>query len=231
MTDRTAPVITIDGPGGSGKGTVTREVARRLGWHFLDSGALYRTLAYSAERQGLTLDDENALADRARRMRLEFRDLGDDTAVWLDGVNVTDRIRTEACGEAASRIAPMVQVRRALLSRQRAMRRPPGLVADGRDMGTVVFPDSACKVFLTASPDERARRRCKQLNTKGVTATLPALSREIRERDERDASRRVAPLKPAPDATTLDTTDLSIEEVVEEVLALAKARLAGVQGN
>lgn len=216
------PVIALDGPGGSGKGTVARELARRLGWNFLDSGALYRILAYSVTEQGIALDDVEALVDRAQRMRLEFHDAGDDAAFILDGVDVTDRIRTEECGERASRVAPIAAVRRALLERQRMQRQPPGLVADGRDMGTVVFPDAAVKVFLTASAEERAQRRCKQLNTKGVTATLPALFREIRERDERDASRSVAPLKPAPDATILDTTDLPIEEVVERVMALAQ---------
>lgn len=215
------PVIALDGPGGSGKGTVAREIARRLGWNFLDSGALYRILAQTASNQGIATDDVQALVDCAHRMRVEFHDAGDDAAFIVDGVDVTDRIRTEECGERASRIAPIAAVRRALLERQRMQRQPPGLVADGRDMGTVVFPDAVVKIFLTASPEERAQRRCKQLNTKGVTATLPALLREIRERDERDASRRVAPLKPAPDATILDTTDLTIEEVADRVLALA----------
>ena len=217
-----APVIALDGPGGSGKGTVAREVARRLGWNFLDSGALYRILAHTATERGINPDDVKALVDCANRMHLEFHDAGDDAAFIVDGEDVTDRIRTEECGELASRIAPIAEVRRALLERQRMQRQPPGLVADGRDMGTVVFPDAGVKIFLTASAEERAQRRCKQLNTKGVTATLPALLREIRERDERDASRRVAPLKPAPDATILDTTDLTIEEVVERVLALAQ---------
>lgn len=221
------PVIALDGPGGSGKGTIAREVARRLGWNFLDSGALYRILAHTATGRGIASNDVQALVDCVHRLRLEFHDAGDDAAFIVDGVDITDQIRREECGELASRIAPIAAVRQALLERQRMQRQPPGLVADGRDMGTVVFPDARVKIFLTASPEERAQRRCKQLNTKGVTATLPALLREIRERDERDASRSVAPLKPAPDATILDTTDLTIEEVVDRVMALAME--AGIQ--
>ncbi|HXW10441.1 MAG TPA: (d)CMP kinase [Steroidobacteraceae bacterium] len=220
------PIITIDGPSGSGKGTIARRVAGSLGFHLLDSGALYRLVALAALRQGLAPDDEPGHARVARTLDVEFGvDEAGEERVLLVGEVVTPEIRTEAAGGEASRVAAMPSVRAALLDRQRAFARPPGLVADGRDMGTVVFPDAPLKLYLTASPEERARRRHKQLKEKGVTVTIARLSQEIRERDMRDSSRPVAPLRPAADAIQLDSTGLTIEQVVEQVLALARSRL------
>jgi cytidylate kinase len=213
------PVIAIDGPVGSGKGTIARGVARALGWHLLDSGALYRLLALAARRRGIELDDVAGLVDLTRDLDVRFSsDKRGEEEIWLDGDNVTGQIRTEECGAGASAVAVLQPVRDALLGLQRSFRKPPGLVADGRDMGTHVFTDAALKVFLTASPEERAKRRYKQLNEKGIDVSLAALSRDIEQRDRRDSERSVAPLKPAADARVLDSTGISIEDTIATVL-------------
>ncbi|GAA5125284.1 (d)CMP kinase [Alloalcanivorax gelatiniphagus] len=218
------PVITIDGPVSSGKGTVARRVATGLGWHLLDSGALYRVLGLHAERRGVALDDEMRLVDLAEQLPVEFREGGNDTAVLLDGEDVGQIIREERVGELASQVAVLQPVRDALFARQRAFAQRPGLVADGRDMGTVVFRDAPLKIFLTASAEERARRRLGQLKEKGFDANLATLIEDIRTRDERDMQRAVAPLKPAPDAVEIDSTELSVDQVVERILDEAGAR-------
>jgi cytidylate kinase len=210
----TVPVITIDGPSASGKGTVAQLVAAALGYHYLDSGALYRLVALAASLRGVDLGDEPALA--ALAAALDARFAGGE--VWLDGRRVTEEIRTEACSTAASLVAAVPGVRAALLDRQRAFRQPPGLVADGRDMGSVVFPDARLKVFLTAAVEARAERRYKQLNDKGIPANIDALLLDLRERDARDAARAVAPLRPAPDAKRLDTTGMTADEAAQAVL-------------
>ena len=212
------PVLAIDGPSGSGKGTVSRAIARRLGWHLLDSGVLYRLIALAAQQRKVALDDSEGLAQIAATMDVKFAPIDDDEQVFLDGKEVSAELRTEACGDAASRIAPQEIVRQALINRQRAFAQAPGLVADGRDMGTVVFPQASLKVFLTASASERAVRRYKQLKDKGIDVSLAALSRDVDERDRRDAERDVAPLRPAEDARVLDSTGLSPEEVVARIL-------------
>jgi CMP/dCMP kinase len=218
------PVITIDGPSGSGKGTVSRVVAGRLGWRLLDSGALYRLVALAARRSSISLDDAEALGSLAARFNIRFgtQETGEE-AVWLDDQDVSRAIRTEGAGNDASKVAALAPVRAALLERQRRFAVPPGLVADGRDMGTVVFPGARAKIFLTASPAERALRRYKQLKEKGVTANLAALSLEIAERDERDSTRSASPLVASADATMLDTTGMSVDDVVERVLQIARA--------
>ncbi len=215
------PVITIDGPSGSGKGTISRQVAVRLGWHFLDSGALYRLVGLAAMHHAVPLDDEITLTTLAAHLDVQFAadQDGIESRMILEGEDVTDAIRTEECGKAASVVAALPSVRQALLERQRAFREPPGLVADGRDMGTVVFPDAAVKVFLTASREERARRRYKQLKEKGVSVNLQHILGELAERDARDSGRSVSPLRAAADAVVIDTTTLTIDEVVENVLA------------
>ncbi|MBS0577674.1 MAG: (d)CMP kinase [Proteobacteria bacterium] len=220
-----SPVATIDGPSGSGKGTISRAVARRVGWHLLDSGALYRLVALAGERSGAAPDDPDRHAALARAMQVVFGSRSDGgEQVLLGGEDVTVAIRSERAGQGASRVAAWPQVRAALLERQRAFAGPPGLVADGRDMGTVVFPGAALKIFLTATPEERAQRRHKQLKDKGSDVSLPALSREIAERDLRDQTRQVAPLRPAEDACLIDSTGRTVEEIVREVLEMGAAR-------
>lgn len=223
MADNSAPVITVDGPGGSGKGTVTQMLARKLGWHLLDSGALYRLTALAAVRQGVALNDEEGLVKVAAGLDVAFEPTpeGEPVRVILAGQDVTADIRTESAGDNASKVAVMQPVRDALLQRQRDFRQAPGLVADGRDMGTVVFPDAPVKIFLTASAEERARRRYSQLKGAGVDVNIDALLEEIRVRDERDINRSAAPLKPADDAQVIDSTGLSIEEVLDRCMAAA----------
>jgi len=218
------PVITIDGPSGTGKGTIARLLTAWLDWHLLDSGALYRLAGLAAQDHGLDLDDAPAVAALARELDIAFVEGVGDTRVLLAGRDVTDTIRSEACGALASQVAAHPAVRDALLARQRDFRRPPGLVADGRDMGTVVFPDARLKIFLTASADERARRRYNQLIEKGMSVNLARLSRDITARDKRDAERAVAPLRPAPDAILLDTTSTDIRVVEEQVRQLVRER-------
>jgi cytidylate kinase len=210
------PVIAIDGPSASGKGTVAEKVAAALGFHYLDSGALYRLATLAALRAGARLDDEELLARLAGAMRIEFR----DGRTWLDGLDVTGDLRTEEVGAAASRVAALPRVRHALLARQHGFRRPPGLVADGRDMGSVVFPDAPLKVFLTADVGTRAERRYKQLMEKGMYAKMGDVVEELRRRDERDSSRPVAPLKHYPDAIFLDTTGLTADAAAHKILGL-----------
>jgi cytidylate kinase len=226
MSANKVPVMTIDGPSGSGKGTVSRAAARALGWALLDSGALYRLLALAGRQAGVDLADGPGLADLAGRLDLRFgSDLAGEEAVWLGGREVTGAIRTEQAGNDASKVAALPLVRSALLERQRRFAVAPGLVADGRDMGTVVFPTAEVKIFLTASAAERASRRHKQLKEKGVAATLAALSLEIAERDRRDMNRAISPLVASADAILLDSTGMSVEAVVERVLGIARARL------
>lgn len=209
------PVIAIDGPSASGKGTVAQRVAAELGFHYLDSGALYRLLAVAAERDGVALDDEAALSALALRLDIRF----EGPEIRLDGKPVGEEVRSEETGRGASRVAALPAVRSALLALQRAFRRPPGLVTDGRDMGSVVFPDARLKVFLTASAEARAERRYKQLIEKGLRANLATILQDISERDARDATRSAAPLQQCADAGLLDTTALTIGEAVAEVVA------------
>jgi CMP/dCMP kinase len=218
------PVITIDGPSGSGKGTISRAVARSLGWGLLDSGALYRLVALAARRDHVSLGDAGRLGSLAERFNIRFgSNASGAEAVWLDEEDVTQAIRTEEAGNDASKVAALAPVRAALLERQRGFAVAPGLVADGRDMGTVVFPRAKVKIFLTARPAERALRRYKQLKEKGVAANLAALSLEIAERDERDSTRSASPLVASADATMLDTTGMSVDDVIERVLRAARA--------
>ncbi len=216
-----APVLTIDGPSGAGKGTVSRIVAARLGWHYLDSGALYRAVGVAASWANLDISDAAALVRCTFDTRVDFDEVaGGGLRVRINGADATDELRLETTGAVASAIAAIPEVRAALKQRQRAFRTPPGLVADGRDMGTVIFPDAPCKVFLTASAEERAQRRHKQLKEKGVSVIFDDLLREIMARDARDAQRAVAPLRPADDAVLLDTTGMDIDQVVGRVLQL-----------
>jgi CMP/dCMP kinase len=218
------PVVAIDGPSASGKGTIAKRVAEALGFHYLESGALYRLAALLALRQGLR--DETATAQAAADMDVAFQ--GDE--IFLEDEEVSLHIRHEEVGNRASEVAGMPAVRQALLARQRAFRRPPGLVADGRDMGTVVFPDATLKIFLTASPEVRAERRYNQLIEKGINANLRALSRDLAERDARDANRVASPLAPAPDAHVLDSSTLSIEAVVQHILQCYREKASGDRG-
>ncbi|MCZ6804750.1 MAG: (d)CMP kinase [Proteobacteria bacterium] len=216
------PIITVDGPSGTGKGTICSYLSVWLKWHFLDSGALYRVLALAAEKHHIKSDDEAALINMAGNLNVEFKvaEAGSRVNVVLDEKIVTDEIRTEACGNAASIITPIAAVRKALLPRQRAFHRVPGLVADGRDMGTVVFPEATLKIYLTASAEERAKRRYKQLKEKGISANLRDLSAGIAVRDERDSTRAVSPLIAAEDAIVVDTSTLDIDAVVAKITEL-----------
>jgi cytidylate kinase len=225
LTVLSIPIATIDGPSGSGKGTISRAVARYARWHLLDSGALYRLVALAGLRRNLAADDVRGHEQVARTMQVGFGSRADGAEqVTLEGQDVTSELRSEVAGTGASRVAAWREVRAALLERQKAFVRAPGLVADGRDMGTVVFPNADLKIYLTASADERAARRYKQLKDKDSAVSLAALSREIADRDLRDMTRAVAPLKPAPDAHVIDSTALSIDEVVEQVLAFGRSR-------
>lgn len=223
MTHAGVPVLAIDGPSGSGKGTIAALLAERLGWHLLDSGALYRLVALAALERGVALDAAADLAELPAVMRIAFRPGAGGTAIELDGRDVTAELRSEATSRAASEVAAVPAVRQALLERQRGFAVAPGLVADGRDMGTVVFPEAPLKVFLTATPEERAQRRYKQLKEKGIDVSLRDLSRDIAERDRRDASRPVSPLRPAEDARVVDSTNLSAEVVVARIMAWVDA--------
>jgi cytidylate kinase len=220
------PVVAVDGPGGTGKGTLGVALAVQLGWHFLDSGALYRAVAMLAAERGIALDDRLALARLANGVEIRFQPDADalESRTFLGDRDVSEGIRTEDCGNAASRLAAWPEVRVALLARQRGFRQLPGLVADGRDMGTVVFPDARLKLFLTASPSARAERRYKQLIGKGISVSLPRLSADIAERDKRDQERAVSPLKPAPDAVVIDTTALDMGGVRKRALELVRDR-------
>jgi len=216
------PVITIDGPSGSGKGTIARKLADHLGWHLLDSGALYRVLACFAQRQQVQAEETARLGELARRLPVSF----EDEQVLLDGEDVSASIRTESMGNAASRVAAIAEVRAGLLQRQRDFVQAPGLVADGRDMGTVVFPQAQAKIFLTASAEERAKRRYKQLLEKGMTVKMSSLVEDIRERDERDRTRAESPLEVPTAALQLDSSSMSIEMVMQEVLGFVKQKLS-----
>ena len=220
------PVLTIDGPSGSGKGTISRAVADRLGWHYLDSGAIYRAVGLAAAWENVDLSDAEAVAQCAARTEIRFETQGSgEPHVIVNGKDATRQLRMETAGAAASAIAAHPPVRAALVDLQHRFRRLPGLVADGRDMGTVIFPDAAYKVFLTASAEERAKRRHKQLKEKGVSVNLDSLLHEIAARDERDAGRAVAPLKPADDAVVVDSTGTPITEVIERVLSVLPEKL------
>lgn len=219
-----APVVTLDGPGGVGKGTVSTMLAKCLGWQYLDSGALYRLTALAAKNHGVDFTNEAALAVIAEHLDIRFDQQEGGVAILLEGDDVTGQIRSEEVGANASRVAAYSRVRDALLKRQRAFRTDPGLVADGRDMGTVVFTSAPLKIYLTASAEERARRRFEQLKEKGFGATLATLVEDIRTRDDRDMNREVAPLCPADDAVVIDSTTLSVDDVVDRILDEAAAR-------
>ncbi len=211
------PVITIDGPGGSGKGTIAMRLAQNLGWHYLDSGALYRIVAVAAMERAIEADNEQALGELARHLEFSFGFTGDEVVILMDGIRINPKLRSEEAGVFASNIAAVPAVRAALVKRQRAFRKLPGLVADGRDMGTVIFPDAKLKIFLTANVKARADRRHKQLKEKGENVNLSRLFRDIEKRDKRDRSRSISPLTPAPDAQLIDSTEMSIEMVLNEI--------------
>ena len=233
MPTDAVPVVAIDGPVGSGKGAVSQRVAAALGFLLLDSGALYRTVALAARTRGIALDDGETLGRLAERLDIAFApgDAADPVRTRLDGVDVTGEIRTEACGNDASRVAACPEVRAALITRQHGFRCRPGLVADGRDMGSVVFPDALVKIFLTATSGIRAERRHKQLMAKGIDVSVARLSRELAERDRRDRDRAVAPLRPAADAVVVDTTGLEVDAVVARVLDIVRARMAAASSG
>ncbi len=221
------PVIAVDGPSGTGKGTICSHLATWLGWHLLDSGALYSILAIAAEKYQLEFDNESAIADIAESLDVVFQQPqpGKDITVIFEGDDISQKIRTEECGNLASQIAVLPQVRSALLDRQRQFQQTPGLVADGRDMGTVVFSDAPLKIYLIASAEERAKRRYKQLKQKGFNVNLPRLAAEIAERDTRDSQRTISPLKPADDAIVVDTTTLDISGVIKKIENLVQETL------
>ena len=221
----TIPVITLDGPSGAGKGTIAQQVASELGFHILDSGSLYRLTALASQNDGIDLTDETAIADIAAKLDVVFKPTDNGLQILLRGDDSSELIRQEEIGMRASKVAAIPAVRDALLQRQRDFSELPGLVADGRDMGTTVFPDAPVKVFMTASAEERAERRVKQLKEKGINANIAALVADLKARDEQDANRAVSPLKPAEDAIFLDTTSMSIQQVTQKVLDLAAQRL------
>ena len=221
----TEPVITIDGPSGAGKGTASTLLAKKLGWHFLDSGAIYRVLAVASLHHQIPAEDESGLLPLAAGLDVNFEATEDGVRVILEGEDVSDTIRTEEVGATASKIASLPSIREALLRRQRGFKQTPGLVADGRDMGTVVFPEAEVKIFLTASAEERADRRYKQLKNNGHDVSMLRLLQDIKERDERDANRTIAPLIPAKDALILDSTYLNIEQVLEKIEMFIEEKL------
>ncbi len=232
MVDKTIPVVTIDGPAGSGKGTVARQLAATLQYHYLDSGALYRILALQSQQQNVDVSDINGLLSLCEQMQVRFgfdaQDLSESShehvTVFLNDKEISSELRTEECAARASQLAAIPKVRQALMDKQRSFRHPPGLVAEGRDMGTVVFPDAGDKFFLTASPKERALRRQKQLKKQGISASLGPLLSDIETRDSRDQNRKVSPLRPAADALLVDSTNLSIEQVVNRIADLVRGR-------
>ena len=225
MTSKVTPVITIDGPSGAGKGTIAQNVSCELGFHLLDSGSLYRLTALASQDDDISLSDESKIAELALNLPVTFTPCASALQIFLRSEDVSEAIRSEDIGMRASKIAALPKVRDALLARQRSFLEQPGLVADGRDMGTTVFPEAVLKIFMTASAEERAERRYKQLKAKGINANIAALVNDLKSRDEQDANRAVSPLKPAEDAISLDTTEMSIEEVTQKVLELARQRL------